>query len=78
MYSAAVRSEKALERLEKLHGEVMNKLEDLTRLVTLASQASARPASVSDSGSPAGAQGAVLPVQQEATQSCPGAEGTGG
>jgi len=66
MNSSARRSEKALERLEQQYAEVKTQLEELTRLVTTGSQASARPASVGDSGSTAESPTIIAPRQQGA------------
>jgi len=63
-----------MERLEQQHAEVKTKLEELTRLVTTASHASARPASDDIRGIPVETCTTVSPGQQEDVERRVGAE----
>ncbi|KAI4914528.1 hypothetical protein J4E85_010593 [Alternaria conjuncta] len=74
--SSAEKSEKVLQQLSQQQNEVKNKLEELTRLLTTASQASAPPASVRDSGSPAETHAQASPGQQEDIERHVDAEGS--
>ena len=61
----------------KQNAEVTTKLEELTRLVTAVSQASARPASDGISSEPTETHATVSPGQQEDVEQHVGTDGCG-
>jgi len=74
--SSAARSGEALQRLMEQQAEVKARLEELTRLVTRASQVPVRMENISDSGIPAETHVTVSPGQQEYIERHIGAEGS--
>ncbi|KAI4679378.1 uncharacterized protein J4E84_008408 [Alternaria hordeiaustralica] len=76
IYISATRGEEALQRIVAQQSEVKAKLEELTRLLTTASQAPARPASDDISGIPVETCTTVSPGQTEGIERHVDAEGS--